>query len=435
MADEDYVEGDSGSEAVDAPGAVPADDAAPRGDANQGGIDSSSVHDAPVLQKQRLTARTQQARKAFAEAILAAKKEPAAATAPSEAEELDPEAPLAAAKPAALAAVADAAAAKGAGADPSVPKPVVVETPKPAVAAPPAPSLDPEVRQLVQQLKAEREQIATERAAEKAEVEKQRKAAEPALPDTHSLEAYIDSPPSAYRNWLESMRGEKFATDEEFKSEVSDFITMLSSDVLGYPLPENVRVKLDAAQAKKIVRTHKTIQTRKEAAAAAQLEKDRAEAATKAETERVEHEWTKAARVLSQEFTKQPDAEGKSAAKAYPWLAAEDEPGKIIVDVIRAAVTKDGTQLSWHEASQRANDYLKDTATKYYDKRKPLLMADPAQAKLPAVACGKPVVAPAVPPPAAKAPTAPQSPNKWSRDRHVENTKAAFRAMIAAKPE
>ena len=41
-------------------------------------------------------------------------------------------------------------------------------------------------------------------------------------------------------------------------------------------------------------------------------------------------------------------AEGKpsvaAAAKAYPWMAArEDEPGKIIVDVIRTAVTKDGT--------------------------------------------------------------------------------------------
>jgi len=441
MADDDeYVEGDSGSGPADAPGVIPTDDDSPKDAAKQGGIDSSSVTDAPLLHKPRSTARTQQARKAFAEAILASKKEPAAPAAPSEADELDPEAP--AAKVAELAATADAAAAKIAGADPVAPRPATAEVPKPVAGTPPAPSLDPEVRQLVQQLKAEREQIAAERATEKAEAEKQRKAAEPAapsLPDTHSLEAYIDSPPAAYRNWLEAMRGEKFATDDEFKSEVSDFITMLSSDVLGVPLPENVRVKLDAAQAKKIVRTHKTIQTRKEAAAAAQIEKERAAATEKAEAERVEQEWTKAATVLSQQFAPANDAEGKPAvsatAKAYPWLAAEDEPGKIIVDVIRAAVTKDGTQLSWQEASQRANDYLAESARKYYDKRKPLLGADPVAAKPPAPPAAKPVTTPPAPPVPPKAPTVPQSPNKWSRDKHVEATKAAFRTMIAGKQE
>lgn len=415
--DDDYVEGDSGSAAADAPGVIPTDDDSGR-DAKQGGIDSSSTHDAPVLHKPRATARTQQARKAFAEAVLASKKE-AASKPPTEADELDPEAPVAA-KPADLDAKADIAAAKLAGAD------VVVA--KLAAVPPPAPSLDPEVRQLREQLKTERDAIAAERTAAKAEIEKQKKEVEAARPDTHSLEAYIDSPPSAYRNWLESMRGEKFASDDEFKSEVSDFITMLSSDVLGVPLPENVRVKLDAAQAKKIVRTHKTIQTRKEAAAAAQLEKDRASASEKAEIDRVEHEWGKAASVLSQEFAKQPDAEGKSAAKTYPWLAAEDDPGKIIVDVIRAAVTKDGTQLSWHEASQRANDYLADTAKKYYDKRRPLLASEPAVAK---TSVAKPVEVPAEKP---KQPVATE-PKKWSRDRHVETTKAAFRAMIAGKQE
>lgn len=425
MADDDYVEGDAGSEAADAPGSIPADDSGK--EAKQGGIDSASVTDAPVLHKQRSTARTQSARKAFAEAVLASKKE-AAAKPPTEVDELDPEAPaVVATKPTELAAKTDATAAKIAGAD-HAPKPAAAEITRPAVVTPPAPSLDPEVRQLREQLKAEREAITAERAAAQAAIEKQKKEVEAARPDTHSLEAYIDSPPSAYRNWLESMRGEKFASDAEFKSEASDFITMLSSDVLGVPLPENVRVKLDAAQAKKIVRTHKTIQARKEAAASAQLEKDRASASEKAEIDRVEHEWGKAASVLSQEFAKQPDAEGKSAAKAYPWLAAEDDPGKIIVDVIRAAVTKDGTQLSWHEASQRANDYLADTAKKYYDKRRPLLASEPAVAK---TSVAKPVEVPAEKP---KQPVATE-PKKWSRDRHVETTKAAFRAMIAGKQE
>jgi hypothetical protein len=230
------------------------------------------------------------------------------------------------------------------------------------------------------------------------------------------------------------MRGEKFATDDEFRGEVSDFVTLLSAEVLGVPLPESIRVRLDATQAKKIVRTHRTIQTRREAAAAAQLEKDRATATEREQVEQVEQEWGKAASALAEQFAPIADAEGKlavaAAAKAYPWLAAEDEPGKIIVDVIRAAVTKDGTQLSWQEASQRANDYLADHAKKYYDKRRPLLAAAPV-APAPAPIVAKP--APAATPTPKQTP--PQAPNKWSRDRHVESTKAAFRAMIAGKTE
>lgn len=426
MSDDEYVEGDAHSAPADAPGAIPTDDAP----AKQGGIDSASVHDAPVMQNKRATARTQQARKAFAEAILANKKEAAAAPAKpaADADEFDPEAPVA------PAVKADIAVAKEAAADATPPKPEAAPVPTPAApTTPPAPSLDPEVRQLVQQLKAEREKL----DAERADWEKSRKAAEPTPPDTHSLEAYIDSPPAAYRNWLEAMRGEKFATDDEFKSEVTDFITMLSKDVLGVPLPESVLTKLDAAQARKAVRTHKTIQTRREAEAAARLEKERAEAASKAEIERVEQEWGKAASAISGQFSPTTDAEGKpatsAAAKAYPWLAAEDEPGKIIVDVIRAAMTKDGTQLSWQEASQRANDYLATQAKAYYDKRKPLLSASPAPAApaKPVAAAPPPAVAPVSKPPTA----APQSANKWSRDRHVENTKAAFRAMIAGKSD
>lgn len=415
---EEFPEGNADSAPADPPGTIPADDDAGR----QGGIDSSSVHDAPILHKPRAASRTASARKAFAEAILAAKKETTAKPPPDA--EFDPEA----ATPEPVKADIAAAKESGAEAKPIEAAPAEVAIPK----TPPAPTLDPEVRQLLAKLKADGESL----AAERAEWEKQRKAAEPAAPDTHSLEAYIDSPPTAYRNWLEAMRGDKFASDDEFKSEVSDFITQLSADVLGVPLPESVRVKLDAAQAKKIVKTHKTIQTRKEAAEAARLEKERAEAAEAAEKARVEEEWTKASAVLSQQFTPTQDAEGKPAqsatAKSYPWLAAEDEPGKIIVDVIRAAMNKDGTQISWQEASKRANDYLADQAKKYYDKRKPLLASDTAPAE------AKPAPKPAAPP--SPTPTKPAAPvpspvNKWSRDKHMENTKAAFRAMIAGKQE
>lgn len=426
MSDDDFVEGNSESAAADAPGVVPADDASSRDTAKQGSIDSGSVHDSPVLHIPRSTARKQDARKAFAEAILASKKETVATAAtakPSEVDELDPEAPdvaaVAAAKP------VEAIAAK-------VAAPAIAA---PAVVAPPAPSLDPEVRQLREQLKAEREAIATERSAAQAEIDKQKKEVEAARPDTHSLESYIDSPPTAYRNWLESMRGEKFATDDEFKSEVSDFITMLSSDVLGVPLPENVRTKLDAAQAKKIVRTHKTIQTRKEAAAATKLEQERASASEKAEVERVETEWGKATTVLSQQFAAQTDVDGKpqpsATAKAYPWLATEENPGHAIVDTIRHAFKKDGTQLSWQEAARLADEYIAGIARPYYDKRKHLLTSESVAAAKPS--SPKPAEAVVVTP--APAPKPAGEPKKWSRERDAENAKAAFRVAFAAKQE
>jgi hypothetical protein len=404
MADDsDYVEGDSNSAPADAPGAVPSDDApaAPAADV----IDSASVQDAPVQRMNRSTARTAGARKAFADAILANKAKPAAVNEDQE----DPEdVALAAAevKPAAATA------------------PPAAPPPAPPAPEPPAPSLHPEVLKLKQQLEAERAALQAERAA----------AAPPApapLPDASSLEDYIDNSPRAYRNWLESMRGEKFTTDDEFKAEVSDFITQMSADVLGVPLPENVRIKLDAAQARKAVRTHKTILAKKEAALAAKMEADRTEATTKAEADRVEAEWSKAATVLSQQFQAQPGADGKpatsQAAAAYPWLAAEDDPGKIVVDVIRAAMTKDGTQLAWQEASKKANDYLAEQAKRYYDKRKPLL------ATAAAPAAPKPAVPAAKPAPLPEARVVP--PKKWSRDNHMENTKAAFRQMLTAKPE
>lgn len=417
MSDDEYVEGDSGSEAAE----TPVDEAAPKTT-----IDSSSVTDAPQLHTQRKTARTASARKAFAEAVLANKSKPAESKPAGAEDEFDPEAP------APIEAKKDVVAAKAAGAD-AKPATKAVEADPAAPAdpriAPPAPSLDPEVRKLREHLQADRDKL----AAERTEWEKQRKAAEPTPIDALSFEDYIDSPSKAHRNWLETMRGEKFASDEEYKAEASDFVTALSVDVLGVPLPDNVRTAFDAAQAKKIVRTHKTIQTRKEAATQARLEKERADADVKAETERVEHEWTKACDVLSHQFAAVQDVEGKpqtsAAAKAYPWLAAEDKPGDAIVDVIRHALKKDGTQLSWQEAAKRANDFLAGEARKYYDKRKPLLAAAVEPAKPAAAPVAK---APVVPPAAV---TKPNGDKKWSREKHLENTRAAFRAAIAAEPK
>jgi hypothetical protein len=224
MSDDDFVEGNSDSAAADAPGAIPSDDApvkAPQGS----GFDSLSATDAPVQARSKTAARHAAARKAFAEKILEDKNKPAP---PSADGEYDPEAD--ASKPAAVAQ--DLAAAKVAAAD--APPPAAAPAIPVLAAPPPAPSLDPEVRKLREQLAADRKAF----EAERAEWGKQKETERPV--DALSFETYLDSTAKAHRNWLESMRGEKFASDDEFKAEVRDVITSLSTDVLGVPLPDNV---------------------------------------------------------------------------------------------------------------------------------------------------------------------------------------------------
>lgn len=426
--DDDFVEGDSSSAAADAPGVVPTDDAPDRAPAaKQGGFDSSSTQDAPVVKRSTKASHTAEARKAFAKAIVEAKSKPAPPPTGAAAElaDLDPEA--APAETAPIAASADAAKAKINAAD-------ILAAPIPTpAAAPPAPSLDPEVRKLREYLTAERQKL----EAERAEFDKARAPAPvtAAEPTAASLEDYIDHAPRAFRGWLESMRGEKM-TDEEFKAEVSDFITQSSADVLGVPLPDAVRTKLEAQLARKAVRTSKVIQTKREAAAAAKLEAERKAFEERTTTEQLEREWTNAAHAVGSRFSPTQDATGAAkaseAASAYPWLAAEDEPGKIVVDVIRAAVNKDGTQMTWQEAAKRANDYLQQQATGYIEKRKSLLAPKPAPVAPKPPAAAAPV--PAAPTPPAPVETrAPANPSKWTRDKHVENTKAAFRKMIAGQ--
>jgi len=397
--EEDFVEGDAGSAEADAPGEVPVDDAPLKREAD-GVADSASGNALPF----RKGARNAAMRKAFAEAIVANKK---AAPPVAEQDVLDPDDD---APPAAAAAAA--------------PKPAEAP-PKPAepAKAPPAPSLDPEVRQLRDQLKADRAKF----DAERAEWEKQKTPPPaPAADPVAMIEDYIDSPPRAYRSWLESMRGDKIS-DDDYKTEVKEFITLLSNDVLGVPLPEHVRAQLDATLARKAVATSRQIQSKRDAAAKAKAEQERKAAEEKAAEEAVEREWVQASSVINQQFAPRNGVDGKpqesEAAKEYPWLAAEDEPGKIIVDVIRAAANRDGTQLTWQEASKQANGYLAGQYRSAYGKRKALF-------EPPAAAAPPPVAKPKAPPPPVAPPPAVKPDGKWNREKHLENTKAAFRAML-----
>lgn len=416
LEDEGFVEGDAGSESADAPGAVPSDtDAAPAAEriqSQKSTFDSTAVMDAPVHRRSDKTSRVRESRAAFAKAIVEAKSantETAAAAKTTVADEYDPEAEEAAAPP---------APPKPSSAPPTKPS---SELPAQAAATPPAPSLDPEVRKLREQLKAEREEFERTRAAHMAELEKAKAPAAAVQSDALDYEAYVDSSARAYRTWMEHMRGEKFASEDEFRAEARDFITVLSRDVMGVPLTPDESNGLESRMARKAVRVSKTVATRREQQRAEQAERERAEAATKAEKERVELEWTKAGETLTQHFTTQGEAKS-----AYPWLAAEDNPGSIVVDVIRAALEKDGTQLSWQEASKKANEFLQGEYKKAYEKRQALLSnAPPAPAAAPAKKAAPP--APTAPP---VAPRAAETPTKYSKEKHLQASLAKFRTAF-----
>jgi hypothetical protein len=299
----------------------------------------------------------------------------------------------------------------------------------PAAPQPPAPSLDPEVGRLKQQLASAQAELDKRIAAVEAERQQ--------VGGVADYGAYLESQPRAYRAWLESMRGDKLSEDD-FKSEVADFVTLLSSDVLGVRLPDEIRARIDSSLAKKAMGAMRAREDRR-----AKAETEKQEAA------RVAREWQDAARALDVEF------KDEATGKKYPWLAAVDPqedgatPGQIVVDVIQSALRKDGTVLSWEEASKQANDYLKNKSSRHYDRRKHLLSAAPV-APTGAVANGKQGSAPGRPqqapsqvtrdqPPEATparteaTPRKPKPGSQWDREAHRRETLRAFAGVF--KPE
>ena len=236
-------------------------------------------------------------------------------------------------------------------------------------------------------------------------------------------ETYLESAPKAYRGWVEAMRGSSLS-DDEFRQEAADFVTLMSADVLGVKLPDEVKAQIEAKLTRKALSAYKANTSRKEQAESA-----------KREAARVDGEWREAARVLDGQF------KVDDTSKAYPWLAAEESPGSIVVDVIKSAQRRDGTVLSWQEASKQANDYLKKQVSGAFDRRKHLLSAAPAQsgdaAPKQASATGRPSPGSSQvtrPPPNEPASTSSlTSKGVWDKEAHRRKTRAAFAASF--KPE
>lgn len=417
MSDEDYEQaiGTEESEAAVEPGQ------ADQGTDDDGGADSFEAGadvGAETVRRAHIP-RTAASRKALADAIGKFKAEKSASDDDEgefgDYDENDRGVPVSKNK------ISPAAAATGT-ASPQEPK-----TPaSPTGMQPPAPSLDPEVGRLKAQL-AEKLAAADQKLAE---ADKRRES----IGEVANYETYLDSAPKAFRSWLETMRGDKM-NDDEFRQEAADFVTLMSGDVLGVKLPDEVKSRIESQLTRKALSAYKTNASRKELAEA-----------NRRETERVQAEWTNAANTLDVEFKKE------EVGKQYAYLAAEDSPGSIVVDVIQSAMKRDGTQLSWQEASKQANDYLKKQASAYIDKRKHLLSAAPTDKPVGGEAKAKQEARPGRPPGTQQVIRAPQAPiespapqdempvvrrhkpgSTWDKEAHRRQTRAAFAPVF--KPE
>lgn len=227
-------------------------------------------------------------------------------------------------------------------------------------------------------------------------------------------EVYFDKGAPAV---VEILKKWSAAEGDELKDEIADLITDLSIHI-GVDVPREVREALENRRTRKGVKVWKSEQERIAKETAAQAEK------AQEEQNRV-----KVMGLLQQEISKAEHVE------RYPWLAAEPNPGQIILDVVEAAKATDGTKLSWQEAAKRANDYLKTETLAYFDKRKHLLPAATGKAEPPSgqqqqrkqgdpqgTRSQAPPPKPPTPPP-----PKPAQPAKWDPEAHRRAIKAKHR--------
>lgn len=242
-----------------------------------------------------------------------------------------------------------------------------------------------------------------------------------------SRAAYAARPVEALREWMKAQG--IAATDDEWKDEIADLVTDLSGQVLGVPLPSEIRNRIDAKRAYRAIKLERSSHERERA----ELERQRQEAQRESDRGRAHN-------ALGKELAKEQHA------SAYPWLLAEDDPAAIILDVVEAAHQKDGSALTWTQAAQRANDYLEQQGRAYTEKRAHLLerISKPKNGqpqRLPGQRPQGPSQVIKTPPPPEPPAPAPQTPPKrepptnprnWN-EMHRRNTKRMMRA--AFKPD
>lgn len=232
-------------------------------------------------------------------------------------------------------------------------------SPQPAAAAPaPDPVAQTVDTRAAQQLELDRKAFDDERKA----FESQRAEWDAKF---NIREKYAEDPAGAIVALVKEWTGA--TSDDEVKDEVADLVSLLSSSSLGAALPEHLKIRIDSKRALRQVKTYKADQAKRDA-----------EAAKKAEAERQQQQERAAIQTLNRELA------SESLAKKYPHLAAEDDPGGIVWDVIKTQFARTGVEPAWEEMAALADAHFKKKNEAWAAKRRHLLA--PAAQKAPVVA-------------------------------------------------
>lgn len=219
-------------------------------------------------------------------------------------------------------------------------------------AAPPAPSLDPEVTKL--------RETYTARMAE-LDAREQALADQAAASDFGALaEEYTEKGGAGVVvKLLKKFSG---LDGDALKEEVADLVTALSMSELGVDVPPEVRDRLDRKITSRALKAMKEGLSKREQDAAKQREQAQ-------ETEKRNY----AVHLLREEL-KKPDH-----STAYPHLAAEDDPGTLIVELYERRIKegRDPKAYQWSHAAKEVNDYLEKQGRAWFDKRAHLFTAAP----------------------------------------------------------
>lgn len=247
--------------------------------------------------------------------------------------------------------------------------------------------------------------------------------------------AYLEKGGSVIAQQLREWIG-KDASDDDYKQEVADLITELSVSVLGVSdVPADVKRGIEARRALRSVRVLKD-----------SISESEAQRAQRQDQERQENGKRAAISALNQEMR----AQTKDYAKQFPALYAEDDPGLLIYLTAERQQKQDGTILAWTEAAKRADAHLRKQAAAFFDKRRHLFDAAPANAGAPTsgqrervqgdpqgIRRSHTLTESATGATTIQIPPKQDAPAKggWSREAHRAQTRQKFRAAFRAEPD
>lgn len=236
--------------------------------------------------------------------------------------------------------------------DPVTPAPAVAPQSAPPAApgatAAPAPSLDPGIAQAREKLDL--------RASELDQREQSLLAREASSDVLKHRDAYFERGAPALVDLIKQWTG--LTSEDDIRDEVADLITELSGSVLGVQVEPNIRAKIEAKRATKSVKAQMGRLSEREKAVNAEHQRQ-ADAAHKRNVE-----------VALGNEIRLPEQ-----ATRFPFLAAEDNAGELVFEIVEARHRQDGVMLPWPEAAKQANDYLQQKWRAAYDKRAHLFAA------------------------------------------------------------